>query len=486
MRHSLLFIFCLLSFASYAQQWDWAIQENVRKFAVDSTGNVFTQNDSTIKRFNSKGVFKWQKQFSGDLLISGMVADNSGNLYIAGGFTDFFIGAYHFTSLGNRDIFFCKIDSLGTLLWKKIVGGTNDDNVTDLYLTKKQKILICGNVGAGAVFGSIIFSETEFFTARYDVNGSMEMLFNHSGGDAWEVSGDTNGNTYLLGGINNGINNNDTLDFGNGVILYGYGGGGDPGNYFIAKFNSTGNILWANDLGCSYYEPFKNLAIDNNGNFYLAKWQRYNGFDLSKFDGLGNFIWNHNTNGIYGDCYALCIDNNDAIWLAGDIWNSPFYGQSFIWEFDSSSNLTETTPATVSASGNNIANDNSNNIYISGVFNDTAVFGTTILLASAGNYFLAKMGRNSNAINYVNNISENLDAISIFPNPSTGKFTVQTNMPWQNTEICIFDLSGRCVYHQQVTRPEDYQIDLSKHSKGVYFIEVANAEKRMSKKVVIQ
>ena len=74
----------------------------------------------------------------------------------------------------------------------------------------------------------------------------------------------------------------------------------------------------------------------------------------------------------------------------------------------------------------------------------------------------------------------------VFPNPSTGKFSIQTSISWQNTEICIFNLSGRCVYHQGVTKPEDFQIDMSKHSKGVYVIEVANAEKRVSQKIVIQ
>lgn len=481
MKFILTIIFFILSFASYSQQWDWAIQENVRKFAVDSAGNVFTHNDSTIKRFNSNGVLQWQKQYSGDLLINRMVADNSGNLYIAGGFSDFLIGTNHFTSTGNRDIFFCKINSSGTLLWNKIVGGPNDDNAT-VYLTKNQKILICGHAGTGATIGSTLFSEAEFFTGKYDLNGNLELLIHHSGGEAWEVSTDTIGNIYLLGGLNI----NDTLDFGNGVILYGCPIWQDMSSHFLAKFNATGNILWAKDMGTNYYGPFKHLGIDNNGNVYLTDWERYSGFDLYKFDGAGNTIWNYDINGIYGDCHSLCIDNNDFIWLAGYIENGPFNGQSFIWEFDPSNNLTGTTPATVSASGNNIANDYNNNIYVSGTFSDTATFGSTTLLASAGNYFLAKMNRNSSANISVNNISENPDAMSIFPNPSTGKFSIQTNMPSQNTEICIFNLSGRCVYHQGVTKPEDFQIDMSKHSKGVYIIEVANAEKRVSQKIVVQ
>lgn len=410
-----------------------------------------------------------------------MVADNSGNLFIAGVFTAFDIGATHFISAGSNDIFFGKINSSGILIWYKILGGVNNDKVSDLYLTKKQKILICGTAGAGAAIGSATLSEAEFFIGRYDLNGNIELLIHHSGGEAWEVSADTSGNIHLLGGINV----NDTLNFGNGVILYGCGIG-CMGSHFIAKFNATGNILWAKDLGTNYYGPFKHLGIDNNGNIYLTDWERYSGFDLYKLDGAGNFIWNHDIDGLYGDCYSLCIDNNDAIWLTGDIENAPWIGNPFIWEFDPSNNLTGTVPATKSASGNNIINDYNNNIYVSGVFADTIVFGNTTLLSSSGNYFLAKMNRNSNANILVNNFSENSNTISVFPNPSTGKFSIRTNLPWQNTEICIFNLMGRCIYHQEVTTPEDYQIDLSKHSKGVYFIEVATAEKRISQKVVVQ
>lgn len=417
-------LFLLIYFLSFflvakAQQWDWAIQEKVRKFAVDSAGNVFTQNDSTIKRFNSHGLFHWQKQFSGDLYICGMAADNSGNLYLAGGFSDFFIDTNHFISSGNRDVFLGKIDSSGTLVWNKIFGGPSNDNVKDIHLTKKNKLIVCGNAGIGAMIGNTLFSKAEFFTSRYDLNGNMETIIHHSGGTAWEVSADTSGNTYLLGGINI----DDTLDFGNAVVLYGYDIWAQYGSHFIAKFNAIGDVLWAKDLGDNYYAAFKNLGVDNSGNFYLTKWQRYDGFDLSKFDGSGNFIWNHNTNGTYGDCYSLCVDNNDFIWLTGYIWSHPFSGQPFIWEFNPSNNLTGSVPATVSANGDNIANDYNNNTYVSATFQDTAVFGNTTLIASSGNYFLAKMRSNSNIITSIiktNILCNGQCSGSISANPSGG------------------------------------------------------------------
>lgn len=398
MKKLFLFVYFALIFAgAKAQQWDWAIQENVRKFAIDSAGNVFTQTAFTIKRFKSNGIFHWQKQFSGDLLIRAMAADNSGNLYFAGVFTNFSLNANHFTSTGNKDIFLCKIDSAGALVWNKIIGGATYDNVTDLYLNKQKKIIICGDAGIGAIIGSSLFSETEMFTARFDLNGNMEMLIHHSGGSAWEVSADTSGNTYLLGRINI----DDTLAFGNGVVLYGQPLNSFTATHFIAKFDSIGNILWANDMGDNYYEPLKHLGIDNNGNIYLTKWGRYSGFNLRKFDSLGNSMGYHNIGGLYGDCYSLCVDNDDFIWLTGYVWSHPINGHSFIWEFDPSNNYRGSIPATVSAIGNNIANDYNNNIYVSGSFNDTAAFGSTVLLASAGNYFLAKMHRNSNIITSV-------------------------------------------------------------------------------------
>lgn len=387
-----LLLLTLFSIAR-AQSWAWAIHENVTKFAVDSSGNIFSYNDSTIKRFNSKGILQWKKQFRGDLLIEDMVADNAGNLYITGVFTKFSIETFHFNSRGHRDIFFGKINSGGTLLWKKTFGGPNDDYVTDLYLDKKNKILICGNAGIGCVIEGKTFFDKDFFSARYELNGKSELLISHSGGYVWEISADSNGNIYQLGGIRIA----DTLSFGKGIFLIGCTAD-CMGTHFIAKYNAKGEILWAKDLGNDYYKPFKHLGIGNKGDFYLTKWGRYSGFSLSKFDAAGNLVWTNNISGTYGDCNSINIDNNDAIWLVGDIWNGGFNGQPFIWEFNPANNLIQSTRATISATGNNIGNDHANNIYISGSFNDTAIFGNTTLLDSKGNNFLAKINRKPNVV----------------------------------------------------------------------------------------
>ncbi|MES2590946.1 MAG: T9SS type A sorting domain-containing protein [Bacteroidota bacterium] len=464
----------------HAQQWEWAIQERVYKFTVDSAGNTYTLSDSTFKRFDSVGNLIWQKQFSGDLIVRSMVADNVGNLYFTGNFTNLTFGGGSFVSYGNKDAFFCKINPSGAMSWNKILGGPADDNSTDLSISNSQKLILCGNAGVAAVIGSTLFTEARFYAARFDTNGNQEMLLSHTGGHAWEVDFDTMGNIYLLGEINV----DDTLDFGNGITLYGCGLG-CMGTHFLAKFSSSGASLWANDMGGNYYQPNKTLGVDASGNCYLTKWQRYSGFYLDKLDSNGVHQWFHSIGGTYGDCQALCIDNTNNIWLAGDIWIGGFNGQPFVWEIDSFSNLLSSIPATASATGTNISVDGYNNVYVSGTFNDTAVFGSTMLLAGSGGFFLAKMNRGAPLITSTGK-SIDMPIVSIFPNPSSGTFAVNLQNKATEAKISIYDEVGNFVTDNVYIKYGDLHIDLPNKPKGVYFIEILTGEQRVTKKIILQ
>ncbi len=488
MKKILVIVLVELSLSAVAQQWEWAIQENVSKLAVDSIGNVFTIHDSTIKKFNSNGIFQWQKQFSGDLTSYGMVADNSGNLYLLGHFSHLIFDTINFTSIGTRDILFCKIDSSGALLWYKIYGaydyfGTGFPGFGDIYLTKNQRVIICGKSCTGAVIEGTAFSQPELFIARFDLNGTNELLIHHPGGDAWEVSADTTGNIYLLGEPLDTAG----LDFGNGIIQYGCYN--CMGSHFVAKFNSAGTIQWAVNLGSNYYEPHQNLTVDNNGNFYLSLWQRYNGFDLDKFDNSGNIIWTHNIPAYDAECESITMDNNDSIWLTGAYDNYPWIGGTFIWEFNPYNNLNWSLPSTVSNWGKNISHDYYNNIFVSGTFNDSAEFGTTTtFLASGGAYYLAKINRSNIPTNVLSSIPNPQSAISITPNPSSGIFTIHSNTqhPTSNLRICVYDLLGNCVFEKTSIKNEEEKIDLSAQAKGIYFVKVVTGEGMFNRKIVVE
>ncbi len=69
---------------------------------------------------------------------------------------------------------------------------------------------------------------------------------------------DTEGYTYVVGNYDNNITLGSTT----------YTGGGLSGKFYIAKFDSLGNVIWSNSFnGCSYVNS---IQIDNQGGVYVT------------------------------------------------------------------------------------------------------------------------------------------------------------------------------------------------------------------------
>src|ERR1035437_647669 len=89
-------------------------------------------------------------------------------------------------------------------------------------------------------------------------------------------------------------------------------GGSD---FFIAKLNSVGNVLWVNGVGGSSADYARDITVDLQGNVYIVGESNspiihfgstsYNnpnsGFTnviIAKYTSSGNFVWAHNSGGI--------------------------------------------------------------------------------------------------------------------------------------------------------------------------------------------
>lgn len=77
-------------------------------------------------------------------------------------------------------------------------------------------------------------------------------------------------------------------------------------------------------------------------------------------------------------------------------------------------------------------------------------------------------------------------SLNIFPNPSSGIFTIGFNKPNADTKIFIYDVFGNCVLSNFIPKELNQRIDLSNQPKGIYFIEMISGEQRQSKKIVLQ
>ncbi|MCB0855701.1 MAG: hypothetical protein KDD63_25940, partial [Bacteroidetes bacterium] len=128
----------------------------------------------------------------------------------------------------------------------------------------------------------------------------------HFGGTGNERSNhillDPSGNYYLTGFFQG------TVDFDPSGTTQNLTSSGN-GDIFLAKYDPLGNYLWAISMGSSEFDEGKSIALDNNGNIYLAgRFRQTVDFDpsantnsltsngdsdgfVAKYNSAGDFEW---------------------------------------------------------------------------------------------------------------------------------------------------------------------------------------------------
>lgn len=170
------------------------------------------------------------------------------------------------------------------------------------------------------------------FVSGWCVGQNQRIWSTYYGGtsvdDGHFIKTDKYGNVYLTGQTNSQ----------SGIASGGFQNNMALGNAaFLAKFNAAGDRLWATYYGGRCSEEGNGIAIDANGNIYLAGTSctdtgiAFNGFQntlddignsdamLVKFDSSGNRLWATYYGGQGGENgYAVAVDAFDNVYLAGE------------------------------------------------------------------------------------------------------------------------------------------------------------------------
>ncbi len=89
------------------------------------------------------------------------------------------------------------------------------------------------------------------------------------------------------------------------------------------------------------------------------------------------------------------------------------------------------------------------------------------------------------ALSKPTSVPENpLTFFNLFPNPTTGRFTIQTQSIFSNGYICVRDVTGRIMHQENLQFPSQ-QIDISKNPKGLYFVEISNGNNKTVQKLLM-
>ena len=76
--------------------------------------------------------------------------------------------------------------------------------------------------------------------------------------------------------------------------------------------------------------------------------------------------------------------------------------------------------------------------------------------------------------------------IEIYPNPSSGIFTINLKNKTVESKICVYDVLGNCVLDKVSVKNSSQEIDLSGQPKGIYFMEIVSGGERAVKKIILE
>lgn len=202
--------------------------------------------------------FPWLQRAgsTGDDQALALAMDAQTNLYMAGYFSGtalFTNGIYgtniSLVSTGLTDIFVAKYNTAGKLLWAKSAGGPREEAAQSLAIDPAGNVLLTGYFRSiQASFGSLVVTNQsndfigDIFVAKYDPEGNP-LWAKRAGGLGWDmgrsIATDAEGNAYITGFCYW------LATFGNITLTNGSSNFPNPTNYFIAKYSSAGDMVWA-------------------------------------------------------------------------------------------------------------------------------------------------------------------------------------------------------------------------------------------------
>jgi hypothetical protein len=250
---------------------------------LDTSTTSYYADIFTVK-YGTSGNIIWVKSAGGLKDDNGpyIDVDTFGNVYVTGSFnsSSMTIGAFTINNSNNSgnngyDIFIAKYDAMGNVLWAKDAGGIGSaDYANSIATDPSGNAYITGTYYTPSItFGTITLYNTdtsststniESFIVKYNQQGDV-VWANGIGSNSWDygygICTDVSGNIYVTGTYSTPIT------FGSTTLQNAI-----PGlfNAFVAKYNASGNVIWAKavDGGASDYSY--GIDADVAGNVFIT------------------------------------------------------------------------------------------------------------------------------------------------------------------------------------------------------------------------
>jgi len=460
--------------------------------------------DIYIIKVDCLGQVIWAKRAGGPMgdSVAGIVLDYSGHFYITGRFLD----EAHFdttrlVSYGGYDVFIAKCDTSGNVVWAQNAGGPDWDGAGDITVDDHGQPIITGYFGDTGSFDStpVVSDGThDIYVAKYDASGAVIWVQRAGGTDfdyGYGVAVDGSDCVIVTGEFRG------HASFG-GTTLYA-----NSDEIFIAKVDDSGRFLWARQAGGPYEDSGFAVAVDHQGNSYVTgcfvgtadfdsiTLQSEGDEDIfvAKYDASGNILWARRAGGSSIDVGSdIIIDGTDGCIVTGFYaWSGQFgtipmtsYGRedSFVAKYDMAGNAVwvKGSGGISEDRGTGVSMDGEGHIYLTGWFERDNTFDA-ISITSTGHrdLFVAKL-MNTTRVDDVKETAMRPEPFFLFdtaPNP----FNEQTTISYwlreaANVRMTFFNMQGRTVdtMENKMAEPGLHQVTWNAHhlESGLYFYRI--------------
>ena len=285
----------------------------------DKTENRVGNSDYWVIKTDASGNIIWQNDIGGlmfDNVYSAYETADGG--YILGGTsTSGISGDKTAGNYGVVDYWIVKLNSAGTVIWDKTIGGTLNDYLYAVIPTADGGSIACGMSESG-----LTGNKTDNTNGLYDY---WVVKLDNSGNITWQNSIGGTGNDYAF------VNAIDQTSDG-GYAIAGYSQSLISGDkteantgswdYWILKINSTGSILWQTVLGGVSGDYANAISATTDGGFIVGGFSYSSAGGDKDEDAIGDAdFWiirlagdcvpaEEICNDIDDDCDGIIDDNN--------------------------------------------------------------------------------------------------------------------------------------------------------------------------------
>jgi hypothetical protein len=416
---------------SWAAKIGGAGAEEGNGVALDKSGNIYvtgafigTANiggktitsqglqDVYVAKYSPAGQLAWVTTAGGAGLDigTGVAVDGSDNVYISGGFSgQATFGSTTLTSKGKIDVFMAKLSPGGQFTWATPGGGTDDDYLYGIAVDGSGDAYGVGYFKATATFGSQTLTSQGFediLVLKTAPDGQLAWAAT-AGKEGWDVGVaialDGSGAPHVTGYFFK------TVAFGSTSLT-----SAGTEDLFVAKLAPTsGAFQWAASAGGTKQDEGLGIALDSQDSVYVTGFfQGQSTFDTTTLTSAGAedlFVARYTSTGklagvVQGggsgsdEGLSVAVDATGNVYVTGYFNGQAAFGGtklSAAGDDDAVIGKLATTPTlamTWATSGGGSGKDRGyfiaagagGKVYVSGIFNGTATFGSAMFTSQGG------------------------------------------------------------------------------------------------------